>query len=177
MFKMCFIPIYGRTLRGIMNIIISRLQIHEAYLPTYSRVSVLCLREQEPSNIRVTYTLRVILILILVSYRWPYLSHQVNKLFSQKQPFFVLLCSPFFRRWLLLKGRSSRSTGPQTRQNCSCLAYGRLSLCLYLLCPSQTGRLIFVGHLCICHSGSALLPSLELCWDTSFPPNSSFYSG
>lgn len=78
-----------------------------------------------------------------------YLYHRVNKLFSQKQPFFVLLCSPFFRRWHLLKGRSSRSADPQTRQNCSCLACGSLSLCLYLLCPSQTGRVIFVGHLCM----------------------------
>lgn len=72
-------------------------------------------------------------------------------------------CSAAFRRWHLLKGRSSWSAVPQIRQNCSYLVYG--SLRLYLLCPSQISRLIFVGHLCICHSDSSLLPSLELCWD------------
>lgn len=36
MFKMCFIPTYRRTVRGIVNVTTSLLQLHEAYLPTYS---------------------------------------------------------------------------------------------------------------------------------------------
>lgn len=43
-----------------------------------------------------------------------------------------------------------------------------------LLCLSQTSRLIFVGHFGICHPGSALLLSLELCCNKSPFPNSAF---
>lgn len=43
-----------------------------------------------------------------------------------------------------------------------------------LLCLNQTSRLIFVGHFGICHPGSALLLSLELCCNKSPFPNSTF---